>query len=166
MKIKLGIAFLSLAALVFAGCGGGTSHSYQLTEVPISLSGPLMEGPNTAQYEVTINWNAIGPDIKGNVKEAMLTSASLYKADGSTLDGVTGVVVQLTADDADMEEVAVLNPIPEGTSKATLNMAEKADAEDYFDGDTFYIVVDVTMSEELWEDMLFLGDFTFELITK
>ena len=161
------MSFLAATVLLAVGCGGnGTSHPYSLTAIPITLSGPLMEGPNTAQYEVSIDWNAIGPNVQGNVKEAMLTAATLYKEDGTALDGVTGVVVQLTADDADMEEVAVLNPIPSGTAKAELQMANKADADDYFDSDKFYIVVDVTMAEELWEDLPILGDFTFEIKTK
>ena len=153
--------------LIAAGCAGeGTTHSYSMTAVPILVSGPLMEGPNTAQYEVKIDWASIGNEVKGNIKDARLTDAALYKEDGSALQGVSGVVVQLTADDADMETVAVLNPVPEGSSRIDLQMSAEADAEDYFEGDTFFIVVDVTMTEELWEDLPLLGDFNFEIIAK
>jgi hypothetical protein len=153
--------------LIAAGCASeGTTHSYSLTAVPILVSGPLMEGPNTAQYEVKMDWTSIGDEVKGNIKDARLTDAALYKEDGSALQGVSGVVVQLTADDADMEEVAVLNPVPEGSSRIDLQMAAEADAEDYFEGDAFFIVVDVTMTEELWEDLPLLGDFNFEIVSK
>jgi ABC-type molybdate transport system substrate-binding protein len=62
--------------------------------------------------------------------------------------------------------LAFLNPVKAGTTDATLSISNEVTAEDYFAEKQFYIVVDAGLAKDIEANMVFKGDFEFELTYK
>jgi len=88
--------------------------------------------------------------------------------DSSNFDGVNNFVVSLASDNPElqMKELAFMNPVKAGTIDANLSVSNEVTAEDYFGEKQFYIVVDAGLSKDIEADMIFRGDFEFELSYK
>lgn len=151
--------------------GGGDKTTYSLKDVEFTLSGPLFEGPNPAQYTVAVDLKGIlGDRYKEGVRisGASLKSAHIRSVDSANFDGVGSFVVSLASDNPDlkMKELAFLNPVKPGTTDAVLSVSNEVTAEEYFAEKQFYIIVDATLLKDLDANMVFMGDFDFELLYK
>ena len=151
--------------------GGGDKTTYSLKDVEFTLSGPLFEGPNPAQYTVSVDLKEIlgdrykeGVEISG----ASLKSAHIRSVDSANFDGVGSFVVSLASDNTDlkMKELAFLNPVKPGTTDAVLSVSNEVTAEEYFAEKQFYLIVDASLLKDLEANMVFKGDFDFELSYK
>ena len=156
--------------LVLSSCGGGGEKStFTLKDVEFSVTGPLYEGPNPAQYIVKVDLKAIlGEKYKEGIKisNAVLKSANIKATDSSNFDGIGSFVMSLASDNADlqMKELAFLNPVKPGTKVASLSVSNEVAFEDYFGEKQFYLIIDAGLATDLESDLSFKGDFEFELI--
>ncbi len=162
----------ALALTLISACGGGGDKTtYSLKDVEFTLSGPLFEGPNPAQYTVAVDLKEILGDRYAEgvkVTGASLKSAHIRAVDSANFDGVGSFVVSLASDNPDlqMKELAFLNPVKPGTKDAVLSVSNEVTAEEYFAEKQFYLVVDASLLKDLEANMLFKGDFDFELSYK
>ena len=162
----------ALALTLMTACGGGGNKTiYALKDVEFTLSGPLYEGPNPAQYTVAVDLKTLlGDNYAEGVKisHAVLKSAHIRAGDSANFDGVNSFVMSLAGDNPDlqMKELAFLNPVKAGTTDAALSISNEVTAEDYFAEKQFYIVVDAGLAKDIEADMVFKGDFEFELTYK
>jgi hypothetical protein len=165
---KIGYTLILLFAAVFAGCGGGEKTIYKIENVEFTLSGPLFEGSNPAQYTYAVDLKSILGDKYADGSEitgAVLKSAQIVAADSANFDGINSFVVSLAGDNPELKmvELAVLNPIAPGSTKVTLIPSLEANADDYFKEKQFYIVVDAGLAADMEGDITFKGTFEFEL---
>ncbi len=165
---RIHLAGLLLIAFVCTFCGGPTSTvTYTVEDVEFVMEGPLFEGPNSAYLTHDIDFSSVTSDslpvTADNIKGARLVSATLHADDSMTFDLWSSATLQLTADEADMEEIAVRNPVPEEASTITLKASEEAEVDDFFALSNFIFVVDGSLKEDWYDNFYFTGDFTFEL---
>ena len=131
----------------------------------------MFEGPNPAQYTVSVDLEEIlGDRYKEGVKisGASLKSAHIRSVDSANFDGVGSFVVSLASDNPDlkMKELAFLNPVKPGTTDAVLSVSNEVTSEEYFAEKQFYLIVDASLLKDLEANMVFKGDFDFELSYK
>lgn len=161
------LGLVVLAALLNYCSGPSTPVTYTIEDVTFVMEGPLFEGPNSAYATHTVDLSAVSRDSlpvsADKIKGARLLSATLQTADSMTFDLWSSATLQLTADEADMEEIAVLNPLPDGASTIELTASGEADVGDFFELSDFIIVIDGSLKEDWYDNFHFTGDFTFEL---
>jgi hypothetical protein len=159
---------LLLLVVVIAGCGGGEKTTLKIENVEFTLSGPLFEGSNPAQYTYAVDLKSIlgdkyaeGSEITG----AVLKSAQITAADSANFDGINSFVVSLAGDNPELKmvELAVLNPVAAGSTSVKLAPSTEAKADDFFKEKQFYIVVDAGVAADIEADITFKGTFEFEL---
>lgn len=162
---------MAVMALWICGCSGPTvTVPYTIETVDMIMEGPLFEGPNSASLTHTPDFSVVSTDSlpvsADRIKGARLVSATLYAADSMTFDDWSSATLQLVSDDADMVEMAVVNPVPDGATTLSFNVSEEAEADDFFTAPSFTIVVDGSLKEDWYDNYYFTATFTFELAVK
>lgn len=102
--------------------------TFSTDEVSMLASGPLMEGSNTAKGEfqpALEQWLKEKGASLADVKEARLLKASLTLPDSMNSSLLSEITLHLAAEKADMQKVGVLNPVPEGQTALTLQVAQE-----------------------------------------
>lgn len=169
MNRAVRLLFAAVAVFMASCGGGGEKTTYQMKDVEFTLAGPLFEGANPVQYTVNVDLKAIlGDKYAEGVKitGASLKSATLKAADSANFDGVSSFVMSLASDNKKMKELAVLNPVKAGSSSVSLAPSTEATAGEFFGEKQFYILIDAALAKDLDADMVFKGDFEFELTYK
>lgn len=164
----LAVPLLAMMALALNSCSPSTEQTtYKLENITFEYEGPLLEGPNMGQYTVTVNLPEQFEGVEaGQVHKASLKSALITPGDGTDFSLLSSLVLQLASDDAEMVQAGVLNPIPEGSKEASLQPSTEADLTDFFNGESFILVLDAALKEDLYDNMQLKGTFEFNLEIK
>lgn len=135
-----------------------------MTGVELSAEGPLFEGSNTVQGNAVINLNDLANGIGAeNLKEVKLTSITLYSNDSIPFDGMKSVTLSITANDAGMQQGAVLNPIVVDGNKIQLNVAQDADFTELFKQKEIIIVADADLNADRESNLTLSADLEFKV---
>ena len=155
-------------AIVHLSCSPNTEQAtYKLENINFDFEGPLFEGPNTGQYTVKVNLSDQLDGIEAKqIHNATLKSAVITAGEGTDFGLVSSLVLQLASDDAEMASAGVLNPVPEGTEEASLQPSSEAELTDFFKGESFILVLDAGLTEDLYDNMQLKGTFEFNLDIK
>jgi hypothetical protein len=100
LKMKPIALLLAISAL-FASCGSDQTLTYTLKDVAFTAEGPLFEGPNTMQYELT---NALSDSLKSagftieQLEKVQLKSASFSTNDSLGFGAFNSIALQLAAE--------------------------------------------------------------------
>lgn len=158
---------LSVMAMAFLACNPETKQAnYTLENLSFEFEGPLFEGPNTGQYTLEVQLDKVMEGLASEtakVRHARLNKAVIRPGEGSDFSLINSLVLQLASDDAEMMEIGVLNPVPEGSNEAELNASTEADVADFFNGKSFILVLDAGLKEDLYDNMILKGTFEFSL---
>lgn len=139
-----------------AACSPKADSSKEFTiESVLKASGPLFEGSNTCQAEISSN---IAEYVKENniskdqIVDVTLTSATAT-IDTSNLNLIESINLQVFSDNFPMQNIAFAN-VAENSEIAELETAaEQEKLKDIlFDGKS-YIVADATIKEDLDDDL-------------
>ena len=167
---KIGF-FASVILVVFLmACGGATvTHRYTSPVQEFRLEGPLFAGANTAQA-------TLAPEmVQAFLAEQGSGLAQLKRAtlSGFTLEGGAGspnfnwaeeMTLQVAADAVDMQQFAVLNPVPEGASSLELQVTQEVELTPYLQQPAMFLVLDANLSEDMMDTTLvFTGTLSFDL---
>jgi hypothetical protein len=128
MKQLLTLQFLFVIILMVSSCGKVSTLEYKTAPITLTAEGPLFEGSNTAQGTFS------GAELESflgksgysgaAIKSARLVSAQIFtESDTLNLDNISGITLQLAAPNVDMQQLAVLNPVPSGISNVSLQVA-------------------------------------------
>jgi hypothetical protein len=172
MKVLGRLIVFSLVSFLMVSCGGNQkTKTYSLNDIEFVYEGPLFEGSNPAQYIAKVDLKAIfKEDFKEgmSIEKVVLKKADVIASDASMYDGISSLVLSLSADNPEikMQELAVLNPVEKGITQAVLKPSLKADAADFFSEKQFYIVLDATLSKDIEMGLNLKGNFEFELSYK
>lgn len=164
MMKKTGLlAFFAISGvLTFVGCGRSESALYVLDNVELVAEGPLFEGSNTLQGTVRIDPAMIADGLTADrIKKVKLKSVKLYSADSIPFRGIRSFILQITADNAGMQQAAVANPLKAEGKEAGLLVAEEADFKDLFQQRELIIVADADLDADREESLIVHADLAF-----
>jgi hypothetical protein len=161
MKKLIWSAALLLSVGLWSCSGSGNHQDYTLNDVSFTVSGPVFEGSETAQFEVQLD-----EALLGHVNAATLKSVHIHSDDSAGLSSLGSVAFSMVGNEADMTGMAVLNPVPAGSNEADLKVSTEADASVYFKEGKFFLVMELGINQDLDQDVAFKGDFVFDLEIK
>ena len=162
---------LLLPTLTFLSCSGESKVLVFTTpEITLQADGPLLEGSNTAQGNFK---STLADFLKTNgssldkVSDATLSAATLMLPDSMNSSLLSEITLQLAADQVDMQKVGVLNPVPEGQTKLTLNIAkEQEKIGKILQQPNMTFVADVNIKKDTANSLPIKGIFEFKITIK
>jgi len=164
---------ITISLVVMASCSGpGEIYEYTVNDLEFNLEGPLFAGPNSGQAEIEIDLASVvgGTYEEGmRISDATLKAASVVPNDSMGFAEVNAFVVSFASDNEDvsMQEAAVKNPLEEGETAATLNVAPEAELGEIMEDGKVYVILDADLAEDFWEgNRNFKLNFTLELTIK
>jgi hypothetical protein len=163
MKILIQAIVLSV---ILASCSADQTITYTLKDVAFTAEGPLFEGPNTMQYELS---NAIGDSLKkagftkDQLEKVQLKSASFSTDDSIGFGAFNSIALQLAAQNTPMTNAAVINPIPAGAKNVELTVSKEAELTDFFSQEKIFLVTDANLSKDQESSAQFKANIVFEL---
>ncbi len=174
MKKISKLLIASMAVSLMIACGGPTVEiEYETPELTFKLEPPFFAGPNTIQAELDLS--ELNEQIKqaggkpGNVVKAVTTEVTFTSLDSlSSFDLVESILVQLFNDDIDLTKIAGSSPLPEVVNNSiNITVANEQKIEKFFNKDKLFIVVDINMTEDNYEDYFTLaGKLKFKINVK
>ena len=143
--------------LLIAACSPEANSSKEFTiNTVLTASGPLFEGSNTCQAEISSN---IAEFIKENgitkeeIVDVKLISASAV-IDSSNLNLLESINLQVFSDNFPMQNVAFANLSEENMEKVDLEVADvQEELKSILFDDKSYIIGDATIKEDLDDDL-------------
>lgn len=169
MRLFLTFTILLSTILLASSCGNISTLEYKTAPVILTAEGPLFEGSNTAQGTVA------GADLQAflgksgfngaSIKSARLVSAQIFaESDTMNLDNISGITLQLAAPNVDMQQLAVLNPLPAGTGKVSLRVAaEQEKVSSLLQQPDLTCVADINLRQDFEGSLVLKCLLTFEL---
>jgi hypothetical protein len=163
--LQTSILCLSLLSLIVA-CSPEANNSKEFTiNNVLTASGPLFEGSNTCQAEISSN---IAEYIKENgitkeqIVDVTLTSASAT-IDTSNLNILESINLQVFSDNFPMQNVAFAN-VGDNNDKVDLEVADVQEQLKaiLFEGKS-YIIADATIKEDLDDDLNLNMELVFSI---
>jgi len=166
-KITFG-ALWGLLMLMMNGCQPESKTQTGTMQCTFEWSGPLFEGPNTAQALIKVDLaSLLGNPVQEGMKitKVQLKSAELSGDSASDLNGIGTLVLSITSDDRSltMKELAVLNPVTSSSGQAILKPSPEAEVSDFFAQKEFYLVVDAGLSADRDQNLRLTGKFQWEI---
>ncbi len=160
--------FLATALALFtASCGTVTTKTYTIDDVTMVAEGPLFDGSNTLQATVPIDLkNLESWATPENVEKVTVKSITFTTTDSIGFDRIRSVIFQVAADGAQMQQAAVLNPVPTGVSTITLNPALDADLKDLFKQSALILVADADLNGDMDGNLEYKAKIEFEVSLK
>lgn len=165
LKMKPIVLLLAISAL-FASCGSDQTVTYSLKDVAFTAEGPLFEGPNTMQYELT---NSLSDSLKAagftieQLEKVQLKSASFSTSDSLGFGAFNSIALQLAAENTPMVSAAIINPIPAGAKNTDLTISKEAELTDFFKQPKIYLVTDANLTKDQEETANFKANIVFEV---
>jgi hypothetical protein len=160
---------LLLPAVLLAACSGQQETvPIELNDLEFTLEGPLFEGPNQGQYVVQVDLPALLGADDLEVRSARLSSATVLPNDSLGFANVRSFVLSLASDNPEvgMVEAAFLNPLGDAATQAELSVSKEADATAFFQGSTFYLVLDADFAADFEGNRSFKANLVFDVVTK
>lgn len=161
------LSFISLIISVFVTCSGPKEMvPYVIPSTDFVLEGPLYEGSNTVQVAYSIDVASIlepfgAKDVKA-IKKVSLKAAN-FKGTSNLSEHISSLVFNLAAENVDMLQIAVLNPLADGVSDVQLTPAAEADLAAFFQQKDVFLVLDVNLKHDMEESLTLTGNFEFEV---
>lgn len=158
MKKITHFLIISVAIFTLFSCANEANNSEEFTiETILVASGPLFEGSNTCQAEISTGIKKFLTD--NNIKEEQIVDVKLKSATikNDTIGSsniIESVNLQIFSDNFPMQNVAVVNPVPNNVKEITFKVAEiQEDIKSILFEDKSYVVADATIKEDLDDDL-------------
>jgi len=156
--------FFFLLVLALSACKNQTETKlYQLENIEFKIEGPLFEGSNSGQFELVIDKAKLFSEQQNvdNIKEAKLVSCELVASDSSSFSNLSGFVLQLTAENSEMTEIALADKVTGGSS-VKLKASDK-DVTNFFKQNKFILLMDSYLKKDQEENIKFTANIIFEV---
>ncbi len=162
------ILFLSILIFFLVSCSNNANTSKEfIIETDLFAGGPLFEGSNTCQADLStelntfLNKNKISKDDLVDVK---LKLCEITKGNLNDFAIIESISLQLMSDNYPMQSVAVINPIPDGAIKVRLDIAdEQEEILPILSDKNLYIIADVILKEDLNDDIKLKSKLIFSI---
>jgi len=165
--MKVSLLNFALSLLLLASCAKKEVLTFNTNEVDLIASGPLTEGSNTAQGEFKPALEAWlrskGANIT-DVTEAKLVKASLSLPDSMNSSLISEITLHLASEKVDMQKLGVLNPVPEGQTALSLQVAQdQKEIAGFLRQPAVTFVADINVKKDTMPDMHLKGIFEFQI---
>jgi len=152
-----------LLPLALLSCGRTETKTIRSTEIELVEEYPI-EGANT----VTGVWTLDLGDIDASrITRARLVSISFTTVSPASTTDMEEMTIQLAAPGAAMQKVAVLNPVPQGTSTFSANVAGDQDnLAPLLNQKEVTVVSDINLKRDLEGELLLKAVMEFEVEVK
>jgi hypothetical protein len=164
------LAFLLSTALLWSGCVREKAFfTYEITDLEFVSDDMVFEGSNTLQQTHTLKLAAaagLEQLTEDQIKKVKLTKAILTTDDSLHFDILNSIVLQLSSDNTEMTQLAVVNPIPEGLDQLNMTIAAESDVADAFKQNTIYLIADADVKNDSNTPIRFKASLTFEVTIK
>jgi hypothetical protein len=157
MKL-LKITIITVYAVFLFSCSREANNSEEFViETNLIASGPLFEGSNTCQSEISVGIRSFL--TKNNIKEEQvvnvkLISSSVKKDSTVNADLLESINLQLFSDNFPMQNIAVANPVKKDSENISLKVADiQENIKSILFEEKTYVVADATIKEDLYEDL-------------
>jgi hypothetical protein len=158
-----------LSVLLLAACAGETKQLEHEISLPLTCSGPLFEGSNTAAPEFHNFMDSL-LKAKGYTAKQLhsvkLVSATLSTEDSMGFDIAGSATLSMSTPKSNMQEVAVLNPLPKGSKSVSLKTSEERELNSYFSEPNISMVCDLNLVKDRDADFTMMGKFRFRIFVK
>lgn len=158
-----------LPVLLLASCAGETKQLEHEISLPLTCSGPLFEGSNTAAPEFKNFMDSLLKS-KGYKAEQLysvkLISATLSTEDSAGFDLAVSATMSMSSPKSNMQEVGVLNPLPKGSKRITLKTSDERELKTYFAEPNISVVCDLNLAKDRDTDFTMNGTFRFRILVK
>lgn len=139
-------------------CATEANNSKEFTiDTVLVAGGPLFEGSNTCQAELTTELSSFleENDIKKEeLVDVKLTSCVITSDKLENFNLLESVNLQIFSDNFPMQNVAVANPVAENTKEINLEVAAiQEQIMPVLQEKTCYVVADATIKEDLDDDL-------------
>lgn len=165
MKQKL--LLTAFVCLLLAGCGKTSQVTFTTGEVMLTAEGPLFEGSNTVTGDYASQLSAFlerQGATAADVKEARLIRASLVATDSAGFSNVSQLTLSMAAEKVEMQEVGVLNPVPQGSQQVEFKLAETQTAiADFLKQPSITFVTDANLLQDSPSNLSFKALFEFQI---
>ncbi len=152
-----------LLPLAMFSCGSTETRTITSEEIELLEEYP-MEGANTVTGVWTVN---LGDIDASRIKNARLTNIHFTTVSPGNSDAMAEMTVQLAASGAAMQKVAVLNPVPQGATKISPQVAgEQANLAPLLNQREVTLVADINLKRDLEGELLLKAIMEFEVEVK
>lgn len=158
MKNILKIFTAGLLLFLMNSCSPEANNSEEFTiETNLLASGPLFEGINTFQSEISSDIKSFL--TKNNIKEESIVDIvlkeSYIKTDSTVNDSLLQSVNLLVfSDNFPMQNIAIANPLVLENNKISFKVADiQENIKSILFEDKSYVVADATLKEDFYDDL-------------
>ena len=156
-NIKTPILFLLLGVLI--SCSKPVEKTVTLDNIELTAEGPLFEGSNTFQATLENPLNAFLKEngiTKEDIAEVTVSGCTLSTSDSNFFNIYNSATIQLFSDNSEMQNVAVVNPIPQNQKELTVEVAkEQEGVTEIFNDKNIYVVGDAIIKEDVYDNLSF-----------
>lgn len=167
MKQALIYGWLVAALTTLLGCGSpAVTEEFTLNDVVLTAEGPLFEGANTLQGEVTdalATWLKEKGKTPDQVKSISVKQVTVYPMPDTLHTEVKSIVVQLAADNENMVKAAVLNPVPAGAASYALQVSGEADVAGLLKQPKLVVVADAELAADREASLSMKAELVFDI---
>lgn len=158
-----------LPVLLLASCSSERKQLEHEISLSLTCSGPLFEGSNTAAPEFKNFMDSLLKS-KGYKAEQLhsvkLISATLSTEDSAGFDNAGSATLSMSTPKSNMQEVAVLNPLPKGSKSITLKTSDERELKAYFSEPNISMVCDLNLLKDRDTDFTMNGKMRFRILVK
>ncbi len=150
--------FLLLLIIGITSCSNeANNHKDFIIESTLIASGPLFEGSNTCQADMTAELMKFMEENKikkEDLVDIKLTSCTILSDQLTDFNLIESISLQLMSDNSPMQTVAVINPIEENSKELSLKIADiQEEITPILLDDNLLIIADAILKEDLDDDL-------------
>lgn len=150
-NFKLSLSAFLPVMILFISCTPAkkVEFLYEFNNIPMSLTPPITQGPNTFQAELILNLDSAFASNKADrtkIKDVSVESMELNISGDRTFNNFENVVVNFFSDKNDMTKLASLSPVPKDVQSLKISSSEKADIHKYFSESSMFLIIDANMT--------------------
>lgn len=158
MKKIVSYTLLIFLALGVLSCSNEANNSKEfIINTTLVAGGPLFEGSNTCQAELTTELSSFLEENgikKEELVDVKLVSCVITSDQFDNFDIIESVNLQMFSDNFPMQNVAVANPVEVNTKEINLKVAAiQEQIMPVLQEETCYIVADATIKEDMDDDL-------------
>ncbi len=168
MKRNFTIGFIACILMLLFSCSPEANNNKEfIINTTLVASGPLFEGSNTCQSEISANLTDYLNEHqikKDEIVDITLISASITNDSSENMNLIESINLQVFSDNFPMQNIAVANPIKENIKVVDLKVAElQEQLQSILLEDQSYVVADATIKEDLDDDLNLQTELKFSI---
>ena len=156
-NIKTPIFFLLLGLLI--SCSKPVEKTVTLDNIELTAEGPLFEGSNTFQATLESPLKAFLKEndlTKEDIAEITVSGCTLSTSDSNFFNLYNSATIQFFSDNSEMQNVGVINPIPQNKKELTVEIAKEQEGiTEIFNDKNIYVVGDAIIKEDVYDNLSF-----------